>query len=258
MATVRINLLPGAAGKRGAGGGFDVKAIVSFVREHGREKYTIIAVAAGVLAIVAISYMIMTSGSRSAQLAERERRAVQDSSRFAAVLRDRAQAEAQRDAVLRQLAIIQSIDDKRYVWPHLLEEISRALPAFTWLTAITQTSAPVNAAITDSAVIALRQKEDTTKPAGRARVQRARRDAAITAGRSTTRFRVVGNTVDIQALTRFMKDLEGSSFIQSVQLARSDLVTVEGKEITEFQLDAESEAPDSTEITVVPVSMGGR
>ena len=78
------------------------------------------------------------------------------------------------------------------------------------------------------------------------------------AARASTRFRIVGNTVDIQALTRFMRDLEASPFIRNVQLNRSDLVVVEQKEVTEFQLDAESERPDSTVIEVQALSMESR
>jgi hypothetical protein len=72
------------------------------------------------------------------------------------------------------------------------------------------------------------------------------------------RFRLVGNTVDIQALTRFMKLLEASPFIQNVQLARSEMAMVDGKEVTEFMLDAQYERPDSSMITTTPVSLSVR
>jgi hypothetical protein len=71
-------------------------------------------------------------------------------------------------------------------------------------------------------------------------------------------FRIVGNTVDIQALTRFMKLLETSPFVQNVQLARSELVLLDGQEVTEFQLDAEYQRPDSTMVTTVPASLSVR
>ena len=50
------------------------------------------------------------------------------------VLAAKAKAEATRDSLYQQVAIIKSIDDSRYLWPHLLEEISNALPQYTWLT----------------------------------------------------------------------------------------------------------------------------
>ena len=64
--------------------------------------------------------------------------------------------------------------------------------------------------------------------------------------------------MDIQALTRFMRMLEQSPFIENVQLARSTLVIVEGKEVTEFQLDAQYEQPDSSAIRTVPVALSVR
>jgi hypothetical protein len=63
--------------------------------------------------------------------------------------------------------------------------------------------------------------------------------------------------VDIQALTLFMKTLETSPFIQNVQLTRSDMVTSEGKEVTEFTLEAESQVPPPFLIKSVSLAVGG-
>jgi hypothetical protein len=72
------------------------------------------------------------------------------------------------------------------------------------------------------------------------------------------KFRLIGNTVDIQALTRFMKLLETSPFVANVQLARSEMVLIDGKEVTEFQLDAEYERPERAVLTTAPVSLSVR
>jgi hypothetical protein len=71
-------------------------------------------------------------------------------------------------------------------------------------------------------------------------------------------FKIVGNTVDIQALTRFMKLLEASSFVQNVQLEKSLLTNVDGKDVTEFTLDAEYKMPDSTAIRTIPLTLSVR
>ena len=34
--------------------------------------------------------------------------------------------------------MIQEIDEGRYLWPHLMEELARAVPDYTWLTGIAQ------------------------------------------------------------------------------------------------------------------------
>ncbi len=250
---IHVNLLPGARKKRSRAAGISFRVPLSSLVPKF-DKIAVGAIAAVVLSVASMGLMFFSQSGRAQELTERERKEVQDSVRYAAVLRDRRQAEASRDAVLRQLAIIQSIDDRRYMWPHILEELSNALPPFTWLTNVIQVSAPPSAALSDTAGRARGQAVDTSA-AGRARAQAARREAAVAAARAPMRFRVVGNTVDIQALTRFMRDLETSPFIQNVTLARSDLVMVEQKEVTEFQLEAESEPVDTTVITVHPLTV---
>jgi Tfp pilus assembly protein PilN len=68
-------------------------------------------------------------------------------------------------------------------------------------------------------------------------------------------FRIIGQTVDVQALTQFMKNLEASPFIRNVQLTRSDLVTADSKEVTEFQLEAQTEIAPPHLIQTVPLSI---
>ena len=61
---------------------------------------------------------------------------MQDSTRYASVLRERETAEAKRDTVLRSLNIIRAIDDDRYIWPHVMDEVSSALTPYTWIVAL--------------------------------------------------------------------------------------------------------------------------
>jgi Tfp pilus assembly protein PilN len=134
-------------------------------------------------------------------------------------------------------------------------EISNALPQYTWLTEITQTSQPRSAAVADTST--KRVANDTTKTltqqaAVRNQARKARSDSLLASAKDI-KFKIVGHTVDIQALTRFMKSLEASPFIQNVQLARSDLVQAEGKEVTEFTLEAETQTPPAFAIKTVPL-----
>ena len=252
---IRINLLPGAKRRTSGGGGagFNPKEMLGSMGDRVKDKYLVGAVAAVIIALALGAFMFTSQAKASGELAERERTALQDSARFATVLRARLAAETERDAVLRQLEVIRSIDDTRFMWSHILEEISRVIPQYTWLVSVAQTSAPPSAAAPDSEIVALQR--DASTPAGRARLEKARREKAVAAAARTTQFRIVGHTVDIQALTRFMRDLESSPFIQNVNLARSDLVTSDGKEVTEFQLDASSERPPPEEIRTLPLSV---
>jgi hypothetical protein len=55
-----------------------------------------------------------------------------------------------------------------------------------------------------------------------------------------------------------MRLLEASPFIENVQLIKSALIIVEGKEVTEFTLDASYQTPDSTAIRTVPLTVSVR
>src|SRR5687767_14807831 len=129
---IEINLLPGARKTKGRAAGMDFGAAAQGFVARVKDPYLIGAVAASIVAVLAIGFLFLTQSARAAELEEREQKAVADSTRYAAVLKEKARAEAQRDTVVRQLNIIRSIDNNRFVWPHLLDEISRALPPFTW------------------------------------------------------------------------------------------------------------------------------
>ena len=242
---IEINLLPGAGKKsRGRGVGLDMAALVTNVAARIKDPYLISAVAAVCLAIAAIAGMHWGQRAQSTALDERLQKAEQDSIRFATVIAEKHKAEAQRDSVLKQLGLIRSIDSKRFIWPHLMDEVSRALPPYTWLTSLAQTNT-----IAAAAPAATPEKSPAGPPAD---------SADSTASQQGVQFRVVGNTVDIQALTRFMKLLEASPFVENVQLVKSALIIVDGKEVTEFQLDAAYQSPDSSVIRTVPISLAVR
>ena len=238
---IEINLLPGSGKKsrsRGsAGANIGAQAKEAFAKV--KDPYLVSAVVASTVAVAAVAAMFLLQQRTETDLTEREQQAVQDSTRYAAVLRDRRRAEAKRDSVIHQLGIIRSIDNTRYVWPHVMAEIARVLPAYTWLTLVQQTSAAPTAASLDAA-----NKDTTNKSA-----------EPSLAPLDTMRFQIVGNTVDIQALTYFIRQLEASPFIQNVQFAKTDAMTVEGKDVTQFQLNAEFQWPDSSVIRTVPVTV---
>jgi Tfp pilus assembly protein PilN len=247
---IEINLLPGAARKTKTRGTVSIKAIGAGLVTKVRDPYMLAAISSVLVACAAVASMHWTQQSTGQDLGLRETSAIRDSTRYSLVLRDRRRSEAKRDSVMKQLAIIRSIDNDRYVWPHVLDEISRSLPPYTWLKSVAQTSAVETPA-------ALAPKDDKKKDAEPAQEQKkdTKDQQPID---EPMRFRIVGNTVDIQALTRFMKLLETSPFVQNVQLAKSELVMLEGKEVTEFQLDADYERPDKSVITTAPVSLSVR
>jgi Tfp pilus assembly protein PilN len=112
--------------------------------------------------------------------------------------------------------VIREVDQRRYVWPHLLDEISAAVPDFTWLSEIASAEA-----------------------------------ADTTAGALS--FTLQGSAGSTQALTRFMKNLEASPFIRAVTLVTSEQAEEAGRALHRFTLEARYESPDSTAIVTVPI-----
>ena len=241
---IEINLLPGSGKKgkaKGGGGGADIGAAFRGFASKVTDPFLLGAVASGVLAAAAIGALYTQQLTRQKSLEDKERRAVKDSIQYAVVVKSIRKAQAQRDSVVRQLNIIKVIDNNRFVWPHVMDEVSRALPPYTWLTSLQQTN--------------VSSAPDASAPAAR---HKKGENADSAAAAQPVQLQIVGNTVDIQALTRFMKDLEASPFVQNVQLVKTSIVTQDGKEVTEFQLDAEYQTPEPGVIRTVPVSLSVR
>lgn len=245
---IEINLLPGARKKtRSRGPSFNIPDVLRDLQSRVRDPWMISAVAGVALGLVAIGAMWTLQSRRESSLTEREQKAVQDSTRYASVIAERAKAEAQRDSVQRQIAVIAAIDGTRLIWPHVLDEISRAMPPYVWLRSVTQTSAVSNESPeVQAGVSKAAPKKGPARP------------AAQQSDENVLALQIVGNTVDIQALTRFMKALEASPFLQNVTLVRSDVVMQQGKEATEFRLDMQYEKPDPSVLRTVPFTVSVR
>jgi Tfp pilus assembly protein PilN len=246
---IEINLLPGS-GKKNRSTGFNFSAIAGKAGSRVKDPFMIAAAVSIVAAVGAIGYLHLTQAGKAEELTERERRAVQDSTRFVAVLRERNRALAQRDSVQRQLEIIKSIDNDRFVWAHIMDEVSRALPPYTWLKGIQQSA--VLAPPPPSAPPPPPKSDGKGDKAGKPT------PPPPPPPPPTLKFQIAGNTVDIQALTRFMKLLESSPFVKNVAIAKAELVSLDGKEVQEFLLEAEYERPDPSVISTVPVTLSSR
>lgn len=243
---IEINLLPGTGKKpRNRGGaGINFSGVASGLASKVNDPLLLSAVASVLVAALVIGGMFWHQRAQNTQVNESLQKAEQDSINYSGVIREQRKAQSQRDSVVSQVNLIKSFDDKRFVWPHIMDEISRALPPYTWLTSIVQTNTITAAS------------QSTSAPPGKG----GKPGPPVVDSTSVPRvqFKLVGNTVDIQALTRFMKVLEASPFIENVQLERSSIILVDGKEVTEFALTAAYQTPDPSSIKTVPVSLSVR
>jgi Tfp pilus assembly protein PilN len=251
---IKINLLPGARRKAGrSASSFDFGAAMSSAREKISEPWLLGSVGVTALVLAVVGGMYVYQARRESTLEEALQRAVQDSTRYASVLREHDRAEARRDTVLRSLNLIRAIDDDRFIWPHVMDEVSRALPPYTWLVSLGfsglgQAQQPI-------ATLAPAAPGDSSAPAGG---RRKKRGINTVIPHDTVRIRLVGNTVDIQALTRFIRQLETSPFLDQIQLAKSERAQDNGKEIAQFQLDMRYSRPDPSMVKRVPLAVSVR
>ena len=250
---IEVNLNPGSGkkkAKKGGGGGSKISlgASLENLKARVRDPWMIGGLGSAVLAALMVGGLYTTQEARAARLDDELQKAVQDSTRYASVLREREKAEAKRDTVLRSLNMIRAIDDDRYIWPHVMDEVSSALPPYTWLVSlgysgVGQATTPVRTVMATEAA----------SPSGR-----RRKPSNTQIVLDTVRIRLVGNTVDIQALTRFMKQLEVSPYLEGVTLQSSARAMDNAKEVTQFQLDMLYTRPGQTDVRRVPLAVSVR
>jgi Tfp pilus assembly protein PilN len=229
---IEINLLPGTRKKTKSSGGssFDFKATFAALTARFKDPWLGFAIGGVAIGVLGIGGLWFLQSRTSAALLEQERIAVMDSTRYDAVVKQRRAAEAQRDSIIRQMSVIALIDGDRYVWPHLMDEVSRALPTYTWLTSLFQQGGAA-----------------------------ASSPEAIAAGVAPAiSVRLVGYTVEAQAITVYMKQLEDSPFLENIQIISSDVAEVEGKTVTEFTLDLRYSKPDPSILRTAPLSIAVR
>lgn len=209
---IEINLLPGAKRKRGGKGLKlalpDMKALLGSVKDP----WLIACIVSWVLALGVVTPLWMKGRGQVAALGPRLEAAQREQRRYAALVARKTQFERARDSLLFQIDVIRNIDKDRYVWPHILDAVAKALPPYTWLDNL-----------------------------------QSRAVEGDTSGAPS--FQISGKTVDMQAFTRFLRNLEESPFIESVAPVSTGLVTDQGRYVTTFVVNARYQVPDSTLLT---------
>lgn len=136
---IEVNLIPGGK-KRRQRRSFAMPSLGG----GGVDRWLLGAVGVWILALL---YVVPGYLGKTQQLEELDVRleaALEDSARFAAQSARIATLRARRDSINQRIALIQQIDQDRYIWAHVMDEVARALPDFTWLTSITATSPEPN------------------------------------------------------------------------------------------------------------------
>src|SRR6266581_796439 len=134
---IEINLLPGKKKRAAPGAGFkfalpDFRGLIATIRNP----WLIAASATSAVVIVGAVLLFFTQTARL-RVAEARLDGVRvEKRRFDAVIAQKRQSERIRDSLAAEINIIRGIDADRYVWPHVLDQITKALPPYTWLTGV--------------------------------------------------------------------------------------------------------------------------
>lgn len=231
---IEINLLPGL--KRKAAGGSklkvpDFRAVLSNVKDP----WLLGAIGVGLVAIGGNLALYTVNTARLSHLETVLVGVQQEKRRYDAVAAQKRQAERARDSLAAELTIIRTIDADRFIWPHLLDEITKALPQYTWVTQIQNLSAaPTTAPPTTGTTTGTAAAADAAAP-------------------SEVRVSVDGRTVDIQAYTTFLRQLAASPWITEVTATRATTVIEQDRPVTEFNITLRYRRADSLYIRTVPL-----
>lgn len=231
---IEVNLLPGKK-KKPAGAGFqlampDIRGLLAQVRDP----WLIAAVVAWVIVGGGGAALFITQRARLAAAESRLQSIKTEKRRFDVVIAQKRQAERVRDSLVAEINVIRSIDADRYTWPHVLDQVTKALPPYTWITRIASATGSVSGG----------------GPAAPPVVPGGMVDSM---GQSLVNVSIDGRTVDIQAYTTFLRQLAASPWFTDVTPASSQTVIEADRPVTAFNVTVRYRVADSVYIRTVPL-----
>jgi len=235
---ITINLRPGQKRKRA---GSPLKDLGERFRGLGgkvKEPMLIAAVAAWVLVGGFLGITAFAAQRELNALEPKLEQARAEHKRFKTFLTQKRRQEVIRDSLLAQIGVIRSVDGDRYIWPHVMDEVARALPAYTWLTRVGNLTPAAAAGV-------------TTAPAAPADTSGV---DSVAVAPPPLAFILEGRTVDIQSYTRFLRQLEASPWLEAVTPVSAMTVVEKERPVTAFIIRAQYRSADSAYIRTVPLS----
>lgn len=216
---ITINLKPGA--RRQAAKGSAFAGLATRLRGLGegvKQPVLALAGATWVIAALVVGVLFFHTRSRLHRLEPQMQDTQNEYRRYHQFVLEKRHEERVRDSILTQIGTIAQIDQDRYIWPHLLDEIAGALPDFTWLTNITSAAAATS---------------DSSAPA-----------VTVT---------IVGQTTDLENYTSFLRRLGDSHWLTSVMPVKTETVIDNNRPITQFTIQATYIRADSSQVQTVPI-----
>jgi Tfp pilus assembly protein PilN len=224
---IEINLLPGAKKKKKARGAGLALPDFGQLLAKVRDPLLVGAIAAWVVALSAVGYVFFNERAALAELKEQHRRGQQQERQYAALIRQKKIAAMLRDSLVAELTAIREIDADRFVWPHILDEVTRALPERTWLVSLEFLTPPQPVAVGEEA--------DTLAP-------------------PPLRFQISGRTAAVEWYTRFLRQLQDSPWIEKIDWGPANLIEEDEKTLYAFSITATFQQARADFVQTVPLS----
>lgn len=211
---IQINLLPGST-KRSSRRGLPRLGAFQLgkLKTPQVDRTLAMIVGAWVVALAAVGWLHFGTTARIDAARTDLQAAVRDSARYATLRAQGDSLTAQEGVIAQKMQVIQNIDAGRYVWSHILDEVSIALPSYIWLTHVTE--------------------------------------AFVQGGHP--RFKVEGRAGNTFALTRFMDELESSPFLHAVRLISSVQERLDTRSVHNFVLEVGYRDPPPDAIQTTPL-----
>ncbi len=224
---ISINLRPGAkraaTGPSMAGVGERLKGLGASVKDPLRAAAMLVVV----LVAVGILWGFIGTSVQANRLRPELDTAQEEYRQFRTLLGQIRREERIRDSVVTELVTLRQVDQDRFVWPHILEDVTQALPPGTWLVGISPVSDAASSAQVDSL------GNFVSPPLA---------------------FEITGRTMDIQGFTRFMRQLEDSPWLSGVTAVSATTLVESNRPVTAFVIRAAFVQADSVYVRRVPVA----
>jgi Tfp pilus assembly protein PilN len=215
---IEINLLPGSVKRtKRKAGGLSAAALPK-INLPPMDKYILSAIGMWIVAILMIVWMQFSSSSKLEAATNEEAKLVRDTAQAHKDIVNAAFLIARQDTISQKLKVIQELDAGRFDLAHILDEIGRTVPDYTWLVGLV----PAEGGTPDA-------------PA----------------------FRIEGRMGNPFALPKFITDLESSPFVSNVTLKKQQPVVENNKPLYMFSIEGTYQQPSADMIQTVPLFTAG-
>lgn len=223
---IHINLKPGT--KRQAPKGdplASLRAQWQNLRDKVKAPGLVLAGGTWLVVIVALAVLFLHTNSRLSSLEPQMQTAQDEYKRYHNFVAEKKREGRARDSILAQIGTISAVDQDRFTWGHILDEIASAMPDFTWLTSVSPLTVAGN------------QMTDTDSTAA-----------------PPVSVLIAGQTSDLQNYTAFLRRLGESHWLTNVVPVKTEtIIDKNNHPITAFTVQATFSRADSSRVQTVPI-----